>query len=83
MAGAVAVGLLFVNRRLGVLATVLALLMAMTRVYVGAHFPADVLAGLVLGGLVAAIVQLPAPRLALSSPVRRLSDTWVTGPSLG
>lgn len=81
MAGAVAVGLLFVNRRLGVLASVLALLMAMTRVYVGAHFPADVLAGLLLGGVVAAVVQLPAARIARSSPVRRLSDTWVTGRS--
>lgn len=34
--GAVAVGLLFANRRWGIVATVLALLMAFTRVYVGA-----------------------------------------------
>jgi undecaprenyl-diphosphatase len=31
---------------------VLALLMAFTRVYVGAHYPGDVLAGLVLGAVV-------------------------------
>lgn len=40
--GAVAVGLLFANRRWGIVATVLALLMAFTRVYVGAHYPTDV-----------------------------------------
>ncbi|MCU1397312.1 MAG: UDP-diphosphatase [Acidimicrobiales bacterium] len=53
VAGAVAVGLIFANRRLGIAASVLAALMAFTRVYVGAHYPADVLAGLLLGGLVA------------------------------
>lgn len=53
-AGAVAVGLLFANRRWGIVASVLAVLMAFTRVYVGAHYPGDVLAGLALGGIVAA-----------------------------
>src|SRR4051812_19012101 len=55
VAGAVAVGLLFANRRCGIVAAVLAVLMAFTRVYVGAHYPGDVLAGLALGGLVAAL----------------------------
>jgi undecaprenyl-diphosphatase len=76
MAGAVAAGLWLVSRRLGVVATVAAVLMAGTRVYVGAHWPGDVLAGLVLGaavtligyrllrGLLAAIVgRLAATRL--------------------
>ena len=53
VAGAVAVGLLFANRRWGIIASVLAVLMAFTRVYVGAHYPGDVLAGLALGGIVA------------------------------
>ena len=51
--GAVAVGLLLVERRLGLIAIVAAVAMAFTRVYVGAHYPLDVLAGLVLGGTVA------------------------------
>lgn len=55
MAGAVAVGALLVDRRLGVVASVLALVMAFARVYVGAHFPLDVVAGLLLGGAVVGI----------------------------
>ena len=55
MAGAVAVGVLLVDRRLGLLAGVLALLMAFARVYVGAHYPFDVITGLVVGGAVTAI----------------------------
>ena len=54
VAGAVAVGLMFTNRRWGIIAAVLAAVMAFTRVYVGAHYPGDVLAGLALGGAVAA-----------------------------
>ncbi|HET7530533.1 MAG TPA: phosphatase PAP2 family protein [Mycobacteriales bacterium] len=55
MAGAVVVGTFLVSRRLGVVATVAGLLMAFARVYVGAHFPVDVVAGLLLGGLVAGL----------------------------
>lgn len=64
MAGAAAVGLLLVERRLGLFAAVAALLMAFARVYVGAHFPVDVLAGLAVGGVLAMLVQLAAPALA-------------------
>lgn len=53
-AGAVAMGLLLVNRRLGVVATLLALGMAFARVYVGAHYPGDVVAGLAVGGALGA-----------------------------
>lgn len=72
MAGATAVAVLLVSRRLGALAVVAALAMAATRVYVGAHYPGDVLAGLALGGAVAAVVVLLGAR-ALAPLVRRLS----------
>lgn len=74
MAGAVTVGLLLVSRRLGVLAAAAAVLMAVTRVYVGAHYPHDVVAGLALGGAVAGggwlLVRLPLARLV--GALRRL-----------
>ena len=53
MAGAAAAGSWLVSRRLGAIATVAALAMAFSRVYIAAHYPWDVAAGLVLGALVA------------------------------
>lgn len=65
VAGAVAMGLLLVHRRLGLAAVAAAVLMAGTRVYVGAHYPGDVLAGLALGAVVAAAGHVVlVPRLA-------------------
>ncbi|KMO95257.1 phosphatase PAP2 family protein [Streptomyces roseus] len=54
IASAAAVALLFVSRRLGTIALIAALLMAASRVWVGVHYPHDVLAGLAVGALVAA-----------------------------
>lgn len=73
VAGAVAGGLWIVDRRLGRIAVGLAVLMAAARVYVGAHYPADVLAGLALGALVAfACVR------SLRSPLARILDRSAT-----
>jgi undecaprenyl-diphosphatase len=54
MAGAATAGLLLVSWRLGALAGAFAALLAFSRVYVGAHYPWDVVAGLALGAAVAA-----------------------------
>jgi membrane-associated phospholipid phosphatase len=74
MAGAVAAGLWLVSRRLGVLATVAAVVMAAARVYVGAHWPGDVAAGLVLGTAVSLIGYLLV-RPVLAGLVARLVST--------
>ncbi|MEU9989174.1 phosphatase PAP2 family protein [Streptomyces sp. NPDC048045] len=57
VAAAAAVALFFVSRRLGVIASVCALAMAVSRVWVGVHYPHDVLAGALLGGLVSCLVM--------------------------
>ncbi|MFC4947496.1 phosphatase PAP2 family protein [Pseudonocardia sp. GCM10023141] len=67
MAGAVAAGVWLVSRRLGYLAAAAALLMAFARVYVGAHWPGDVLVGLVFGAAVTVVGYLLArPPLTLT-----------------
>jgi membrane-associated phospholipid phosphatase len=64
-AGAVATGLFFLSWRLGLFASLAALLVAFSRIYVGVHFPQDVAAGLALGAVVAvAGVYLVVPLLA-------------------
>ena len=74
MAGAVAAGLLVVDRRLGLVALVAAVAMALARVYVGAHYPGDVLAGLALGAVVT-LLGLLLVRHPLRLLVDRLAGT--------
>lgn len=76
-AGAIAAGLFFVNRKLGIVATVCAVILAFSRVYSGVHWPMDVIAGLAFGAAIAVAVMLiaqkPASKLVAklrNSPVR-------------
>jgi undecaprenyl-diphosphatase len=73
-AAAAAVALLFVSRGLGAVAIPAAVAMAASRVWVGVHYPHDVVAGLAVGALVA----LPLTAVVRGRPdalVRRLSAT--------
>ncbi|MFJ7768156.1 phosphatase PAP2 family protein [Streptomyces sp. NPDC097107] len=85
IAGASAVALALVRRVVIWITAPLALLMALSRVFVGVHYPHDVAAGLLLGAVVAATAVLlgrrPATRpaeamRASSAPAVR----WLTGP---
>ena len=74
VSGAIAAGLLITGSRWGRPAAAAAVLMAFTRVYVGAHYLSDVLAGLALGAIVVvagSYVVVPLFRKLID----RLSDT--------
>jgi membrane-associated phospholipid phosphatase len=83
-AGAVAIGLLMAgtalgSRRLGIIAAIAAVALGSSRLYVGAHYPGDVIAGLALGGIVAfglsglaRRILVPIARWAATTPL-----TWL------
>lgn len=86
MAGAVTAGLWLVDRRLGMLASIAALLMAFARVYIGAHYPHDVVAGLAVGAFVVllgwALVARPLTAIVTgltNTPLRPLLTSGRTG----
>lgn len=85
MAGAVAAGLLIAHRRLGMVAVAAAALMAFARVYIGAHYPWDVLAGLLFGATVAVIgwLLLRRPLIALTDWLRHRPLLRTAFPSPG
>jgi membrane-associated phospholipid phosphatase len=66
IAGGLAMGLLFFDRGLGLVAWVFALGLAFARVYVGVHYPGDVIAGLLLGSALAIAFWLILHRPALA-----------------
>ena len=75
IAGAFAAGLLLLNRALGAVAAVAAVLLAFSRVYAGMHYPGDVLAGLLAGAAIAVALVLLFRR-----PVTALLRTVAAGP---
>lgn len=84
MAGAVTAGLFLLDRRLlAWISAVAALVMAFARVYIAAHFPQDVAAGLVLGALVtlAGWMVLRTPLIAVARWLRRTPLRPVVAPA--
>ena len=85
IAGAAAMALALAWPRIALLTVPMALLMAFSRVFVGVHYPHDVLTGLVIGAVVAAAVMLLLVRPAGSLlGTMRMSRTplvvWFAGP---
>ncbi|MFF9506741.1 phosphatase PAP2 family protein [Streptomyces sp. NPDC014724] len=73
IAAAAAVAIWLTDRRLGAIAVPAALLMAASRVWIGVHYPHDVLIGVVTGALVAWPLMVAARRCAPA--VVRLRDS--------
>jgi membrane-associated phospholipid phosphatase len=67
--------LLLLDRRLGLLALLAALLLAFTRIYAGVHYPSDVAGGLALGATIGAAVVF-----ALRPAATALADRLVRTP---
>lgn len=80
--GAVAIALFWSGVRLGFFAVGMALFAAASRVAVGVHYPHDVIAGLVLGAIVALLLPAPARLLApvVAEARERRRAAWLTGP---
>ncbi|MFJ9173966.1 phosphatase PAP2 family protein [Streptomyces sp. NPDC102360] len=72
IAAAAAVALLFVSRRIGAVAVVAACAMGASRVWVGAHYPHDVAAGLLVGA-VAGVLLMAGVRRWQDRLTRRLA----------
>jgi undecaprenyl-diphosphatase len=73
---ALATGLLLVSRRVGVAAHAYWLVViGLPRVYLGLHYPTDIIAGSVLGALICWAVNVPRVRtLLMSLPLRWQRD---------
>ncbi|MEU8780500.1 phosphatase PAP2 family protein [Streptomyces sp. NPDC048637] len=71
IAAAAAAALWSVDRLLGWIAAPAALLMAASRVWIGAHYPHDVLAGLLAGAVLGALLTHVTKRIAARNALGR------------
>lgn len=75
IAAAAAGALLFVSRRLGAVAVLAACAMGASRVWVGAHYPHDVAAGLLLGAVAGLLLMTALRRWTRRQTAERLAAT--------
>ena len=84
VAGAVTAGLFLVDRRLGWVTAAAAALMAFSRVYIAAHYPLDVVVGLLLGAAVSLagyfLLHRVLLRMVLALQDTRLRPLLTTSP---
>lgn len=74
---ALAFGIWLYDRRFGTVVLILAAIVAFARVYVGTHYPGDVVGGAALGIAAAAgLYLLPPTRRLLEAVSRRCGEAW-------
>ncbi|MEV7085957.1 phosphatase PAP2 family protein [Streptomyces sp. NPDC093085] len=83
VAGAAAVALLLIDRRLAALAVPAALAMAASRIWIGAHYPHDVVLGLAVGAAVSWAVMRALGPVGLAAQSLRCMMWRPTKPSVG
>jgi membrane-associated phospholipid phosphatase len=76
IAGAFVAGLFVLDRAVGAVALVVALLLAFARVYAGVHYPADTVVGLLVGAVAALIMVLALRRPAGELAARLATTRW-------
>jgi len=75
---ALAFGLLFVSPMMGIFACIyVSLVICMPRIYAGFHYPTDILAGILIAGIFAYVLQLKPVRNDVTGPFIR----WLEGHS--
>lgn len=73
--GAVATAILFASRPAGIYALLhVIVLICLPRLYLGLHYPTDLLAGLALGACIACLVNVPRIRALVSKPVLAFAE---------
>lgn len=77
IAGAITAGLWILNRKLGLIASILAMLLAFGRVYAGVHYPSDTVVGLLAGAAISIVIVL-ALRRPMQAACARLETTSVS-----
>lgn len=73
---ALAFGIWLYDRTIGTVLLVLAALLSFSRVYVGTHYPADVVAGALIGIVVAGAMYLLPTRRLIEAVARRAVTLW-------
>lgn len=77
MWGAIATGVFLVYRFVGVLALLYTVLfILLPRVYLGLHYPTDVITGLALGFTLTCLMARPAVRARIAAPILRLIERF-------
>ena len=72
---ALAFGLSFVTKRAGLILLIhAALIVCLPRIYLGLHYPTDIIVGALIGVATVAVVMLPAIRLPLTRPLLAWHD---------
>lgn len=72
-----AIGVFFISRRLGIFALIYTtLFICLPRIYLGLHFPTDIVAGAIIGIIIGWIGNLSFFRIRISKPVLNWANSY-------